>query len=175
MDVTDSAGGGVAASPIEAADYRRVLGSFPTGVCIITAVHDGTPVGLAANSFTSVSLDPPLVAFCAADTSSTWPSIQAAGSFCVNVLAEDHEDLCRLFATKGADRFEAAPWRKGVSGSPVLDGVLAYIDCTIEAEHQAGDHVIVVGRVVELGTGDAERPLVFYRGRYRALDPDPIA
>jgi flavin reductase (DIM6/NTAB) family NADH-FMN oxidoreductase RutF len=129
-------------------------------------VHDGEPVGLAVNSFTSVSLDPPLVAFCAAKSSTTWPSIQAAGRFCVNILAEDQEDVSRLFATRGADKFRGMGWRAGESGSPILNGVLAWVDCVTEAEHDAGDHLIVVGRVLDLEVPREDGPLAFFRGGY---------
>jgi len=151
------------------AAYRTVLGHFATGVTVITAVHGGEPVGLAANSFTSVSLDPPLVLFCAAKTSSTWPRIHSAGKFAVNILGADQEDVCRLFAQKGADRFTQSGYRLSANGSPLLRDVLAYIDCTIESEHDAGDHVIVVGRVQELGITSDEGPLLFYRGGYGRL------
>jgi flavin reductase (DIM6/NTAB) family NADH-FMN oxidoreductase RutF len=110
----------------------------------------GRPIGVSVNSFTSVSLDPPLVLFCIGTGSNTWPRIKAAGHFTVNILNQDQEDLSRAFATKGAHRFRRTGWRPGTNGSPILDGCLAYIDCTIDAEHQAGDHVIVVGHVREL-------------------------
>jgi 3-hydroxy-9,10-secoandrosta-1,3,5(10)-triene-9,17-dione monooxygenase reductase component len=152
---------------IDSAEFRQVLGHFATGVTVITAAADGGPVGLAVNSFTSVSLDPPLVAFCAANSSSTWPSIQAAGHFCVNIVAEDQQEVCRLFATKGADRFTSIGWRTAThSGAPILEDVLAWIDCAIDAEHQAGDHIIVVGRVNEIGVERDGTPLVFYKGGY---------
>jgi len=127
------------------------------------------PTGMAANSFTSVSIDPALVLFCAAKSSTTWPRMQPAGHFCVNVLADDQEEVCRLFATKGADRFKGVGWRGGKSGAPVLRDALAWIDCVVEAEHDAGDHVIVVGRCLEMDSRDGE-PLLFYRGGYRNLD-----
>ncbi len=156
---------------ISSARYRQVLGHFATGVTVVTAVHKGTPVGLSVNSFTSVSLAPPLVAFCVALSSSTWPRIQAVGAFCVNILAEDQEDLCRVFATSSADKFRGVGWRPAESGAPILAGALAWIDCSVEAEHAAGDHVIVVGRVRELGVGREGRPLVFYRGGYGRFEP----
>jgi len=143
-----------------------VLGHFATGVTVITAVSDGQPAGLAVNSFTSVSLEPPLVAFCAAKSSTTWPAIQRAGSFCVNILAEDQEDLSRRFAMKGGDKFRGVGWRAGESGSPILQGVLAWLDCVTEAEHDAGDHLIVVGRVLGLDVFRERGPLVFFRGGY---------
>ena len=151
---------------IDAATFRTVMGHFATGVTVITAVDDGEPVGMAANSFTSVSLDPPLVLFCAAYSSSTWPRIQKAASFCVNILADDQEHICRLMAQKGVDRFAQIGWRSGPSGSPILEGTLAHIDCVTVAEHDAGDHLIVVGRVLELAVSREAEPLCFYRGGY---------
>jgi 3-hydroxy-9,10-secoandrosta-1,3,5(10)-triene-9,17-dione monooxygenase reductase component len=152
------------------AAFRTVLGHFATGVAVITAVDEGEPVGMACNSFASVSLDPPLVLFCAAKTSTTWPRIQAAARWTANFLGEDDEELCRLFAQKGADRFAQVRHHPGASGAPVLDEALAYVDCVTEAEHDAGDHVIVVGRVVELGYASVGKPLLFYRGGYGRLE-----
>jgi 3-hydroxy-9,10-secoandrosta-1,3,5(10)-triene-9,17-dione monooxygenase reductase component len=150
----------------DSATYRTVLGHFATGVTIVTALDGDTPVGMACNSFTSVSLDPPLVLWCAAKSSSTWPQMQGAQHFAVNVLAEDGEPTCRVFATKGVDRFEGVTHHRAVTGAPILADALAYIDCETEAEHDAGDHVIVVGRVVELGYATEGKPLLFYRGGY---------
>jgi 3-hydroxy-9,10-secoandrosta-1,3,5(10)-triene-9,17-dione monooxygenase reductase component len=152
------------------ATMRTVLGHFATGVTVITAMDGGEPIGMAANSFTSVSLEPPLVLFCAAHDSSTWPRIEAAGRWCVNMLAEDGEEVCRVFAQRGADRFAQIAWQPGQSGAPVLDDALAYVDCTTEAQYEGGDHVIVVGRVVDLGHQDHGRPLCFYRGGYGRFD-----
>jgi 3-hydroxy-9,10-secoandrosta-1,3,5(10)-triene-9,17-dione monooxygenase reductase component len=148
------------------AAYRTVLGHFATGVTVVTAVDGGEPVGMACNSFTSVSLDPPLVLFCAAKTSTTFPRIQAAPGWTANVLGEEDEALCRLMAQKDADRFSHVGYRLGASGAPVLERAIAYVDCTTEAEHEAGDHLIVVGRVLELGYVPDGRPLLFYRGGY---------
>ena len=148
------------------ATFRTVLGHFATGVALITAMDGDEPVGMACNSFTSVSLDPPLVLFCAAKASSTWPRMQPAQAFAANVLGEDGEELCRLFATKGADRFKHLAWSSYRTGSPVIHDALAFVDCVTEAEHDAGDHVIVVGRVVELGYASEGKPLLFYRGGY---------
>ena len=148
------------------ASFRSVLGHFATGITVITAMDDGEPVGIAANSFTSVSLDPPLVLFCAAKTSRTWPRIQRAGHFCVNVLDEHQEHISKLFATKGADRFGQIDWHVGERG-PILHDVHAYLDCTIETEHDAGDHVIVVGRVHELGLDRGRRTAALLPGPVR--------
>jgi 3-hydroxy-9,10-secoandrosta-1,3,5(10)-triene-9,17-dione monooxygenase reductase component len=150
----------------DSANFRTVLGHFATGITLITAMDGDEPVGMSCNSFTSVSLDPPLVLFCAAKSSSTWPRMQPAQAFAANILGEDDEHLCRLFAAKGADRFAQVPWTKGRSGSPVITQSLAYVDCVTEAEHDAGDHIIVVGRVVELGYASEGKPLLFYRGGY---------
>lgn len=158
-------------APFDAARFREVLGHVPTGVTVVAARDAEGPVGLAIGSFTSVSLDPPLVAFLPARSSSSWPRIRATGVFCVNVLAEDQEHVSRTFATSGVDKFAGIGWEPTpVTGSPRLEGVLAWIDCTIEAVHPAGDHDIVVGRVRDLGVGQASGPLVFYRGGYRRLD-----
>ena len=155
------------ASSIDAARYRQVLGHFPTGVTVITARGETGPVGLCVGSFASVSLDPPLVMFCAGKSSSSYPAIAAAGHYCVNVLAEDQEDVARVFAAKGDDKFAGIGWRPSVANrAPVLNDVLAWIDCTIEAVHEAGDHWIVVGRVLDLEIGHEGGPLVFFRGGF---------
>jgi len=148
------------------AKFRQVLGHFPTGVVVVTALHDGTPVGLAIGSFTSVSLDPPLVAFFPAKTSTSWPSIEAAGSFCVNILAEHQEDVCRVFASSGTDKFVSVGWKPGRTGAPVLSDVLAWIECSIVGVEDAGDHYYVLGRVLDLEVAHEGGPLVFFRGGY---------
>jgi flavin reductase (DIM6/NTAB) family NADH-FMN oxidoreductase RutF len=153
----------------DAGEFRAVLGQFATGVTIITAVDEGEPVGVAANSFTSVSLDPPLVLFCVARTSSTWPRIEHARKFAVNILGDHQEQLSGLFATKGADRFGQTDWHLGVGGSPVLHDTLAYLDCEFWNEYEGGDHIIVVGRVLDLGLQREGNPLLFFRGKYGRL------
>jgi flavin reductase (DIM6/NTAB) family NADH-FMN oxidoreductase RutF len=162
-------------APVDPAEFRRVLGNFATGVAVITAPPATTgdsPAGFACQSFTSLSLDPPLVAFMVGRRSTTWPRIARAGVFCVNVLGAHQTELCRAFAVSGADKFagvayDAAP----VSGSPRLWGAVAWIDCAIHAVHTGGDHLIVVGRVDALGTAadDPEGPLLFHRGRFARL------
>lgn len=149
------------------AAFRRVLGHYPTGVCVVTAVDDGgAPVGMVVGSFTSVSLDPPLVAFFPDKRSKSWPLIEGAGAFCVNVLASDQRDLCRQFATSGADKFAGISHRVSANGSPILDDVVAWIDCTLDAVHEAGDHYIVLGRVVALEVDRPSSPLLFFQGGY---------
>ncbi|HEX4866724.1 MAG TPA: flavin reductase family protein [Acidimicrobiales bacterium] len=153
-------------APFDSARYRQVLGHFPTGVTVITASGDPHPVGMAVGSFSSVSLDPPLVAFFAGRSSSTWPKIEAAGAFCVNILAEDQEGVCRRFASKDEDKFSGLGWTPAGTGAPLLDGVLAWIDCDIDSVVDAGDHVCVMGKVRDLGVGHDGAPLVFFRGGY---------
>ncbi|MCU1352268.1 MAG: putative monooxygenase [Acidimicrobiales bacterium] len=153
----------------DSARFRQVLGHFATGVSVITAMDGDAPVGLAIGSFFSISLDPPLVGFCAAKTSSTWPRIRSAGTFTVNILGEDQEDVCRVFASKELDKFNGIGWSPSPSGAPKLHGALATIDCTIDVVHEAGDHEIVVGAVRDLDVAREGGPLVFFRGGYANL------
>ncbi|MFI8928801.1 flavin reductase family protein [Streptomyces sp. NPDC053474] len=156
-------------APVDAGEFRRALGAFATGVTVVTAPGDAPegPAGFACQSFSSLSLDPPLVCFMVGRTSTTWPRIARAGVFCVNVLGAGQADLCRAFAVSGADKFagvsyDAAP----VTGAPRLAGAVAWIDCTVHAVHTGGDHLIVVGRVEALDATDSDAtPLLFHRGR----------
>lgn len=153
-------------SAFDSGKYRQVLGHFTTGVTVIAAATDDGPVGLAVGSFSSVSLDPPLVGFFADNGSSSWPKIQATGSFCVNILGEDQEDVCRRFASKEPDKFAGLGWSPAGSGSPLLDGVIAWIDCDLDQVVPAGDHVLVLGAVRNLDVADDGPPLLFFRGGY---------
>lgn len=148
---------------------RHVMGHFGTGVAVITA-HDGRrPVGFTCQSLTSVSLEPPLISFCPARTSSTWPVIRQLKRVCVNVLASDQRDLALLFAKSGTDRFSATSWRPASNGAPVLQGALAGIEAQFEAEHDAGDHTIVIARVTALQANAGRDPLLFFRGDFHSL------
>jgi 3-hydroxy-9,10-secoandrosta-1,3,5(10)-triene-9,17-dione monooxygenase reductase component len=159
--------------PVSPAEMREVLGHFATGIVVVTATGQDGPVGFTCQSFASLSLDPPLVTFAPSRRSTTWPRIRRAGAFCVNVLAADHQELSAGFARHGADRFAGVRWRPGPSGAPVLDGVSAWIDCTLWNEYDGGDHTIVVGRVRDLGSRPDRLPLLYYRGRYgAAAEPD---
>ncbi len=151
--------------------FRDVLGRFCTGVTVVTSMSEGRPVGMTCQSFSSVSLDPPLVLFCPAKTSRSWPLIQRAGHFCVNLLSHDQSELSTAFATKGADKFDGVAWRRSATGAPLLDGVLGWVDCTVHAVHEAGDHYVVIGRVMDLGVEEAPHPLLFYRGQYARTQP----
>jgi 3-hydroxy-9,10-secoandrosta-1,3,5(10)-triene-9,17-dione monooxygenase reductase component len=151
---------------IDGERFRNVLGHLPTGVTVVTAHGADGPVGMSSNSVTSVSLDPPLILFCPAKTSTTWPRIHAAGSFCVNIFAAHHEEASRQFSRVGVDRFAGVSWHDRPAG-PALNDAVAWIDCTIDAEYPGGDHLIVVGAVQQLEVRDGEvEPLVFFRGRY---------
>jgi len=147
--------------------FRATLGQFCSGVVVATGCLDGEPAGFALQSFSSLSLDPPLVALFPGRQSASWPKLRDSGSFCVNVLAAHQRNVCDLFAQTGIDKFSGLRWHPGVTGSPVLDDVIAYVDCDLEAEHDGGDHTIAVGRVRDLAVcrPDAE-PLLFFRGSY---------
>jgi flavin reductase (DIM6/NTAB) family NADH-FMN oxidoreductase RutF len=151
---------------IDSSRFRHVLGHFATGVTVITAATDDGPVGLAVGSFSSVSLDPPLVGFFAGKGSSSWPRIQAAGHFCVNILGEQQEEVCRRFASKEADKFAGLGWTPAGSGAPILDGVIAWIDCDLGDVVEAGDHYLALGAVRELEVSHDGPPLLFFRGGY---------
>jgi len=152
--------------------FRDVLGRFCTGVTVVTSMSNGRPVGMTCQSFSSVSLDPPLVLFCPAKSSRAWPQMQRAGFFCVNLLSHDQLDLSNGFAAKGTDKFAGVTWRPSATGAPLLDGVLGWVDCTVYAVHEAGDHYVVIGRVMDLGVEDAPHPLLFYRGRYARTEAE---
>jgi len=150
--------------------FRDVLGRFCSGVAVVTSVSDGEPVGMTCQSFSSVSLDPPLVMFSPARTSRAWPLMQRAGHFCVNFLAAGQEELSNVMASKGADKFAGVGWSPSKTGSPLLDGVIGYVDCTVHAVHEAGDHYVVIGRVQHMaGPKDAGDPLLYFEGRYRTV------
>ena len=156
----------------EARRFRDVLGRFASGVTVVTAISGEEPIGMTCQSFSSVSLEPPLVLFLPAKSSRSWPLIQRSGKFCVNFLAADQAGLSNTMASRGVDKFADVTWTPSrETGSPVLDGALAQVDCAIHAVHEAGDHYLVVGRVLDLVTSSDEEPLLFYRGEYRSTDP----
>ncbi|MET8124653.1 flavin reductase family protein [Streptomyces sp. NPDC005065] len=153
--------------PVDPAEFRRVLGHFATGVTVVTAHDPDGPTGFACQSFASLSLDPPLVTFMVARTSTTWPRIARAGAFCVNILGAEQGALCRGFAVSGADKFAGVRYGAApATGSPLLASVPAWVDCRIQAVHTGGDHLIVVGRVEALGAADGVGPLLFHRGAF---------
>jgi flavin reductase (DIM6/NTAB) family NADH-FMN oxidoreductase RutF len=157
--------GAPGAGTIDGGRFREVLGHFATGVTVVTALEDGAPVGFTCQAFTSLSIEPPLVALAPAKSSTSWPRIARAGAFCVNILAEDQEAICRDFAVSGGDKFTGVGWRPGAAGAPILDGALAWVECEFVRAHDAGDHELVIGRVRDLGVV-AGRPLVYFRGGF---------
>lgn len=152
--------------------FRHILGHYPTGVCVITSMQsDGAAAGMAVGSFSSVSLDPPLVAFFPDRGSTSWPKIEATGRFCVNILADDQLWLCSRFASRLPDKFEGVSHRFSEAGLPILDDVVAWIDCTLHAVHEAGDHFVVLGEVKALDVGRDGKPLLFFQGGYGRFNP----
>jgi 3-hydroxy-9,10-secoandrosta-1,3,5(10)-triene-9,17-dione monooxygenase reductase component len=151
----------------DADSFRHVLGHYPTGVAVITAQAPGGPVGMAMNSFTSLSLDPPLVLFCPASASTTWPLLRTAGTIAINVLSAGQEAVSRAFSARNSDRFEGIDWSAGGNGAPLLKDALGWLECTVQAEYPAGDHTVVIARIDLMGVHDAiADPLVFFRGGY---------
>jgi flavin reductase (DIM6/NTAB) family NADH-FMN oxidoreductase RutF len=154
-------------------DFRSVLGSFATGVTVITTSGGEHAYGMTANAFSSVSLDPPLVLCCAKSGAEGSEHIDRNGCFAVNILAAEQEPISRYFSSKdrprGRDAFRDVPHRIGASGSPLLEGVVAYLDCTLHSSHNAGDHRIFIGEVLDLELNDTTAPLLFHGGGYRYL------
>jgi flavin reductase (DIM6/NTAB) family NADH-FMN oxidoreductase RutF len=152
---------------IDPGTFRQVLGMYPTGVAVITAMTgDDRPVGMVVGTFTSVSLDPPLVGFLPDKRSSTWPQIEAAGHFCVNVLASDQTALCKQIASSGTDKFAGVDYEISEHGLPVLPEVTLAIECRLHNVSEAGDHWFVTGRVLGLEARREADPMLFHRGRY---------
>jgi 3-hydroxy-9,10-secoandrosta-1,3,5(10)-triene-9,17-dione monooxygenase reductase component len=150
-------------------EFRKTLGCFCTGVIIVTGHHDVAPIGFTAQSLISLSLLPPLVGIAIGKTSITWPHIRKAGRFGVNILTEAQLELGKRFASQGIDRFARALWTKGQAGVPILDGVLAFVGCDLETEYEVGDHVLAVGKVIELRMLSDEHPLLFNRGAFGSV------
>lgn len=162
-------------SELSDAKFRETLGHYPTGVTVVTAVTaDGSPAGMVVGSFTSVSLNPPLVAFLPTKDSGSWARLSTADRFCVNVLAADQEDLCRRFASRRADKFDGVDWSPAPGGSPVLEGVVAWIECTFHDVIDSGDHWIVLGAVEELEVSRPSLPLLFFQGGYGRFSPPSL-
>jgi flavin reductase (DIM6/NTAB) family NADH-FMN oxidoreductase RutF len=157
---------------VDPAAMRDVLGHFASGVVVVTAAGPDGPLGFTCQSFASLSLEPPLVSFAPARTSSTWPRIREAGAFCVNVLADDQEALSVGFARSGVDKFAGVDWWPGPDDAPLLGGACAWVGCTLWREYDGGDHTIVVGQVHDLAADASRSPLLFHRGGYGVARPD---
>jgi flavin reductase (DIM6/NTAB) family NADH-FMN oxidoreductase RutF len=148
-------------------DFRAALGTFATGVTVITARDaSGKPVGLTANSFNSVSLTPPLVLWSLSRQASTMPAFARGSHYAINILAADQREIAERFARKDIDRFDGIALRTGLSGAPVLDGVVAVFECFNRSQYEEGDHVIFVGEVEHCARREGAQPLIFHGGRY---------
>lgn len=159
-----------AATSIDPRHYRDVLGCYPTGVCVVTAnADDGARFGMVVGSFTSISLDPPLVGFFPDKKSTSWPRIAATGHFCANILAADQAHHSSRFASRAEDKFAGIDHGLSPHGQPLLENVLAWIDCAIVSVSEIGDHLLVVGAVRALEKRDDGTPLLFFRGRYHDI------
>jgi 3-hydroxy-9,10-secoandrosta-1,3,5(10)-triene-9,17-dione monooxygenase reductase component len=159
---------------IDPRTFRDTLGRFASGVVVVTGIDEDGPLGFTCQSFYSVSSDPPLISFSVMKTSTTYPRIQRTGSFAVNVLASDQQHISTQFALTGTDKWAGVAWGKTDAGTPVINGSMMWVDCTVWAEHDAGDHLIVIGQVEEMSPADPQQsdgPLLYFRGRYRRLDP----
>ena len=159
--------------PVTPSQLRTVLGHFATGLTIITATTPDGPAGFTCQSFASLSLDPALVTFSPARTSSTWPLLRAAGNFTVNILPAEHEHLSGQFARSGSDKFAGVGYTASPLGNPVLDQALAWVDCELHQEYDGGDHTIVVAAVRALAAREAAEPLIFYKGAYARVHHTP--
>jgi 3-hydroxy-9,10-secoandrosta-1,3,5(10)-triene-9,17-dione monooxygenase reductase component len=154
---------------IDQGEFRAVLGHFASGVVVVTGLHAGRPMGFTCQSFFSLSLDPPLIALAPGKSSTSWPGVAEADSFCANVLADDQEALARTFANSGGNKFAGVGWAPASGGPPHLYGCVAWIDCVVQEVHDAGDHHLVIAQVVGLETGSG-RPLIFYRGGFGGFE-----
>ena len=156
----------------DAKQFRNTMSNFCTGVVIVAGGDAEHPAGFAAQSFVSVSLDPPLIAICPAKTSTSWPKIRDGKHFSINILGEHQKPVCDLFAKSGGNKFDDIDWSIGENGAPVIAGVLARIECTLHVEHDAGDHTIAVAQVTHLESSESEdSALLFYKGRYGLFQP----
>jgi flavin reductase (DIM6/NTAB) family NADH-FMN oxidoreductase RutF len=155
--------------------FREVLGSYPTGVAVVTAMDaQGAPIGMVVGTFTSVSLEPPLVAFLPMKSSRTFDLMRKSPSFCINVLAADQEPICRKLAAPGENKFASIPWHASPAGNPVIDGVVSWIDCTYDNIIEAGDHYIVLGAVLDMNLERNTTPLLFFQRGYGGFSTGPL-
>lgn len=162
---------------IDAMEFRKALGAFVTGVTVVSTLQeDGTPRGFTANSFTSVSLDPALVLVCIGKTAASYPVFSDTKHFSISILAEDQKTVSGIFASKAPDKFEQVEWQRGVTGSPIINGSAAWFDCERYQVVEAGDHIILIGKVVDFAN-TAASPLGYGRGAYLTfrLSQDALA
>jgi flavin reductase (DIM6/NTAB) family NADH-FMN oxidoreductase RutF len=154
---------------LDADRLRRTFGRFPSGVIAVCGIVDGTPIGMAASSFTSVSLEPPLASFCVANESTTWRALRTGPRIGLSVLSADQVVACKQLSAKAGDRFAGIAWHLTETGAVLLDGAAAWLECTIETEIPAGDHKIILFRIHSLGEDRTVTPLVFHDSSFRQL------
>lgn len=147
-------------------NYKEVLGQFCTGITVITSLHGDDPVGFTCQSFTALSMQPPMILLCSQKNSRSWPRIREVGTFVVNVMAANQRWVSDSFAQSGADKFSGVEWSVTSQGLPAIEGSLAWIECEVTEEIDAGDHTIVIGGIQGFGLGKAGEPLLFHRGKY---------
>lgn len=165
----------IAREAIDPSWYRQVLGQYPTGVCAVTATEeDGRPVAMVVGSFTSVSLNPSLIAFFPDRGSSSWARLRRIDHFCVNILSANQEAVCRALASKNSEKFTGISHRISKHGNPVIDGAVGWIECDRHSITEAGDHDMVLGRIVELDIESGDLPLLFFQGGYGRFAPSSL-
>lgn len=175
MSITASTEVRVSESVIDPWVFRQVLGQYPTGVCVVTAMQsDGSPTGMVVGSFTSASLNPPLVAFFADRKSGSWARLSACARFCVNILSAEQEAVCRKLASREPEKFAGISFEPSPGGSPIISGSVAWIDCDLDSVNEAGDHFIVMGRVRRLEIAFGGLPLLFFQGGYGRFAPSSM-
>ena len=163
------------ARQIDGARFREVLGSYPTGVAIVTCTDAyGVPAGMVIGTFTSVSLDPPLIGYLPMKTSRTFARMRGAPTFCVNILAADQESVCQHFASPAEDKFAGLAWHPSPAGNPILDGVVAWIDCDYASVTEIGDHYSVLGGVLDMRLERDTAPLLFFQRGYGRFSTGPL-
>jgi len=157
---------------IDAAEFRQVLSHYASGITVIAGIADDAPVGFTCQSFYSVSTTPPLVSFSVMKTSTSWPQIRDTGRFSVNVLSGHQHDVSNTFARSGTDKWAGIEWHRSPQENPIIEGTVMWLDCEVVAEHEAGDHTIVIGHVRAMSSPDWHHgsPLLYFRGSYRHLD-----
>lgn len=150
--------------------FREVMAHVPTAVAIVAGIVDNRPKGLSVGTFVPVSLEPPLVGFFVATTSKSWPPIHGAGAFAVSILGHDQQTVSSQFAVSDSDKFAGVDWRAAPSGHPIVAGSVAWVDCEIERIVEAGDHLLVLGRVLDMGVEAGQAPLLHHRSSYRKVE-----
>lgn len=156
---------------IDSKEFRNILGNYPTGVCVITSfLPNGQPIGMTVGSFTSVSLDPPLIGFFSDHKSQTWQHIAKIKKFCVNILSEDQQNLGKQFSSRAEDKFDGVSFDLSDNGLPIFPNIVSWIDCELHDVVETGDHFLALGHVQNIALNDNQRPLIFYQGQFDGIE-----